>query len=492
MSAEADRSTEDLGGRAARGAAVTAIGQACRILVQVGSVVVLARLLSPHDYGLFAMVMTLAGIAEIFRDFGLSSAAIQTPNLSRGQRDNLFWLNSAIGLGLSVLVFLAAPLVAAVYGPPELVGLAHLVSTVFLINGLATQHRASLSRDLRFRALAVIDVVAPALALGVGVLCALAGLGYWSLAFQQIAQAVILLVLLVATARWLPGLPKRDAPTGHLVRFGTNMVASQILGYIGNNADSVLIGLRFGTVPVGLYNRAFQLLMTPLNQLRTPITNVAVPVLSRIQEDQQRFSEFIYRGQVALGYTLVAALGVVISAAGPITVIFLGWQWTSITPILALLAVAAVFQTLAFVGYWVYVSRGLTGVLFRYTFISVGIKITCVLVGSLWGVVGVAAGYAVAPILAWPVSLWWVSRHTPVPVRRLVLGVLRISALTGAAAVVAYLVVRLCAPAGPWAQLGADVGVTITCYALAAAVLRPVRRDLTDVLAMIRMVRRRA
>ena len=222
-------SADGLGRRAVRGAAVTSVGQALRILIQLASVVIMARLLSPADHGLFAMVMSIAGIAEVFRDFGLSQAAVQAPTLSRAQRSNLFWVNSAIGAALAVLVFLSSWGIAALYGREELAPLAQLASLAFLVNGLATQHRAGLNRALRFGALAIADVLASVAGLGVGVSLALAGAGPWALVAQLLGSSLATLVLVVALGRWLPGLPRRGVPIRGFIRFGWNLVAMQLV-----------------------------------------------------------------------------------------------------------------------------------------------------------------------------------------------------------------------------------------------------------------------
>jgi len=165
----------------------------------------------------------------------------------------------------------------------------------------------------------------------------------------------------------------------------------------------------------------------------------------------------------------------------------LGWTATSPEQ-LALLAAAGIFQTLAFVGYWVYVSRALTSELLRYTLLSSAIKVVCIVGGSYWGVVGVAAGYAVAPALSWPISFWWLSRHTELPLRRLYAGAGRILTLVTIAAGAAGAVAFWLRGGGAWLQLGAAIVAVVAVYALATAILRPIRRDATVVLRIIRMI----
>lgn len=480
---------QGLGRRAARGAAISVGGQVLRMAVQVGGVVVLAHLLSPHDYGLVAMVLVIVGVGDLFRDFGLSSAAIQARTLSRGQRTNLFWLNTGIGAVLALLTLAAAPLVAHLFEEPELTGIARALAPTFLLNGMATQFRADLTRRLRFGALAVVDIASPLAGLVLGVVLAVAGAGYWALVAQQLATAAVTLIGAVLAARWMPGLPRRGEPMRDLLTFGWNLLATQLVGYVTKNSDSFIIGLRFGPVDLGQYNRAFSLLMQPLTQLRGPSTTVALPVLSRLHGDPERFGEFVRRGQLALAYTLVAGLSLVVAAADPLTSILLGAQWERVTPILRFLALAGMFQTLAYVGYWIYLATGLTKVLLRYTLVTSVVRIACIVIGSTWGVVGVAAGYAFAPLLEWPLSLWWVSRHVTVPLRALLTGATRTLLLFGTAAAAGWALSTLVD--GQWWQLVVAVGGAAAVAVPLMLLLPTLRRDVRDVAHMVRLARQR-
>ena len=482
--------SDGLGRRAVRGAAATSAGQGLRIVIQLASVVIMARLLTPTDHGLFAMVMSIAGIAEVFRDFGLSQAAVQAPVLTKQQRSNLFWINSAIGAALAVLVFLSSWGIAALYGEEEVASLTQLASVAFLLNGVATQFRASLNRSLRFHALAITDVVAALVGLGVGVVVALTGVGAWALVAQLLGASFATLVLVAALAGWLPTAPRSGEPIGGFIRFGWNMVATQMVTYVGNNVDSVVIGVRFGPDQLGLYNRAYQLAMNTANQLRAPITNVAVPILSRLQAEGAKFWDFVRVGQVGLGYTIVVVLAFVIGAAVPVTALLLGPRWAAAAPVLSLLAVGAVFQTLNSASYWVYISKGITGPLFRYNLVSVSIKVACILIGSQWGMLGVAVGLAIAPALSWPISLLWISRVIEgVPTRTLALGIVRMALLAGWGAAFAYAAGLLAAPLGVLAQVIAAAVATLAAYGI-AAILPVVRRDLGDVRTVLRLLRR--
>ena len=482
--------TSELAHSAARGAFFTLGAQLAKILLQLLSVVVLSRLLSPGDYGLLAIVLVVVGVGEIFRDFGLTSASIQAPELSRGQRDNLFWINAAIGAVLTVILFLLARPIEAVTGEAEIVGVVQSLSLLFLLNGLATQHRASLMRDLRFRALAIIDVSAAAIALGAAVAAAVAGLEYWSLVVQQLSSGAVVLVGSVAAGRWLPRWYSRRVSVRELVNFGWNIVVTNVLIYAGSQVDTIIVGLKFGTAPLGLYNRAYQLVMTPLGQVRSPLKGVALPVLSRVQQDPARFNTYVTSAQLALGYGLGIPLILVAALADPLVHIMLGPQWTGATPILALFAIAGLLTTLPFVGYWVYLSRGLGRQLFLYTIVTTAIKVVCIVTGSFFGLIGVAIGFAVAPAISWPLSLAWLSRVTPMPTRRLYAGAARILVATAVSGSVAWTASLIAQPLGHWGML--VLGVLAGAAAVTPLLLIPIyRRDTTQLVAFVRLMVKR-
>lgn len=477
---------------AARGALFTLGAQGARIALQLLSVVILARLLTPHDYGLLAIVLVAVGLGEIFRDFGLTSASIQAPQLSAGQRDNLFWINALIGAVLAALLFALSWPLGELTGLAELVGITQWLALVFVLNGLATQHRASLMRAVRLKPLAVVDVLSAAIALGVAVAVASLGGGYWSLVVQQLCSALVSLLGVVIVGRWMPRWYSAAHDIRAMVAFGWHLVAANLVQYAASQVDTVLIAARFGTSPLGLYNRAAQVVLAPLSQVRSPLQAVALPVLARVQEDQPRFEAYLKGAQLALGYLLGIPLALAAGLAEPLVTIMLGSAWADAAPLLRMFAIAGLLTTLSYVGYWVYLARGLGTQLLRYTIVTAVLKIACIAVGSSFGLVGVAVAFAVHPAIAWPISLLWLSRATPLPTRALFEGAARVFAVAILAGVPAWLVGSAAASLGPLLAVGA--GVAAGLVAAAAALLLPVfRRDARALRSFVRlMVRRRS
>lgn len=478
-SASGDR---DLRTRTARGAKVVLLGQLARIGLQFVAVVVLARLLSPQDYGLFAFAVAIIAMGEVFRDFGLSTAAIQAPSLSRGQRSNLFWMNVGLGLALAVGCVVLAPLAARATGHQETADLTRAMAIVFVLNGALAQYRADLNRHMRFVALTVADVLGTLVGLVAAVLAALAGLGFWALALQQVVGVAAILVFAVVAAGWLPGAPDRTATVRPFLKFGLGMVGTQFVGYGNNYVDTLTIGIRFGTVELGIYNRAYQVLMQTLNQIRNPTMTVALPVLSRLKPGSAEMDEMLVRGQAAVGYTLVALAAFAGGAAVPIIAIVLGPGWSDAAPIFAILSVAGAFSSLGVVSYWVFVSRALTGRLFWLSVASFAIRAACVLIGSHWGVIGVAAGYALAPALILPLSYYALSRWTPLPFAALCRGAARATGCAAVAGGASHAAVSVLSATPDLVQvIGAGVA-TVAAYALVGLIVPAVRRDLLGVI----------
>ncbi|MEL1263406.1 lipopolysaccharide biosynthesis protein [Pseudoxanthomonas putridarboris] len=481
-SASAVPATPSLGRLAAGGALVTMGGQLAKIAVQFGGIVLLARLLTPRDYGLVAMVVAIIGVGEVLRDFGLSSAAIQARHLSRGQRDNLFWINSGIGLALAATVFLSAGAIADFYREPLLGPVAQAISATLLLNGLTTQFRAHLNREMRFGPLALADVAGQLVGLGAAVAAALAGWGYWALVVQALVQASTLLALMALASRWWPRLPQRDVEMRGLLRFGGNLVASQLLVYFSNNLGQILVGNRLGAVPLGHYNRAFALLMMPLTQLNAPATTVALPVLSRLQGDPARYSAFLLRGQATLMHFVIAILAFACAQAGPLIHLVLGERWAMTVPIFRILVVGGLFQAAGYAAYWVFLSKGLTGPQLRYSIVSRTLVIACIAIGSQWGVLGVAGGYACGMAVSWPLVLWWLGRASDAPTRGMLTGGLRALAGYGLCGLISHAASLPFADAWmPWRLLAGSVAFA-AAFALLCLAWPAFRRDVAGIL----------
>lgn len=467
MSGVDDPENPDIGRHASRGATFTVGAQLVRLVIQLAGIVVLARLLSPADYGYLTMVVAIIGVAELFRDFGLSFAAIQAKTLTHQQQSNLFFINTGIGALASVVTACLAPLIAELYGEPQLVPIVLALSVTFLINGVTTQFRAKAARDLKLAALAVTETIAPLMGLVIAIGIAVAQGGYWSLVAQQIVTALATLAGSIVIAKWWPSRYRRGAGVRSLLGFGGSVFTSQVITYVSRNVDSVIVGAFFGPNQLGIYNRAFQLLLLPLNQLNAPANRVAMPVLSRLQDDPRRFRDFLLTGQTLLLHLIMVTFAVAWLVADPLVPLLLGDQWTGVIDIFRILAIAGCFQAAGFATYWCFLALGLSKRLLFWSLTTRPFMIAAIAFGAaVGGVEGVAWAYTIATAVLWPLGIVWVAHRTEVPALAVFVNGLRIIALYAVAATAAELLRRLLDVDG---LLGA--GVAFAAFAVAVLAL---------------------
>jgi O-antigen/teichoic acid export membrane protein len=476
----------DLGRAAARGTAFTLGAQVGRFVLQIGSLVVLARLLTPEAFGLVAMATSVLGVAELVRDFGLSSAAVQAKTLSDGERTNLFWVNVGIGTACALVALVGAPLVARLYGDPRVTGVVVALAGLLVVSGITTQFRAELSRDLRFGALGVVELSAQAAGVAVAVVSAVLGAGYWSIVAQQGTLVLVTCLLCVAFCAWRPGLPRRATSVRRFVRFGSHVLGTQVLGYLTNNVDNVGIGAVWGAGPLGVYSRAYQLLMVPINQINDPMSRVVLPVLSRVQDEPATLQRYVEKAQRVGTYGLAPLFAVAAGAAAPLVALLFGPQWTAVVPVFVVLAVGGVFRGVGLVTYWGFLACGRADRQLRMYLVTRPLMIGLILGGLPWGPVGVAVGHSAAFLLYWLVSLTWMGRVTGLDSRRLLRqALLALVALALPLGLLTYLGTRLVD--GAVGQLVLGGGLALAWVGVLLLVLPSQRAEL---LAARRLLRR--
>lgn len=408
-----------------RGVAWTLGGQWIGFIVQLLTIVVLARLLAPDDFGLVAMALAVTAIADQFRTLGLSQAVLQRASLTWTQMDGLFWINGVVGVLLAGVIAALGPVLAAFYGRTELVPISMALAAAYVINGFAVQHQALLSRQMRFAVLARRTVVARVLASMVAVTAALLGAGYWALVLQQIASVVFSAVVVWTAVRWLPGWPRQLRETWPLLQFGAGISVASLMNTVARQADNIIIGKALGAGALGLYTRAYSLLMLPIRQMKDPIGAVVVPVLATLLPEPQRYRR-VYRSALAgvahLGVPGVAVLAVV---ADPLILVMLGPQWSAAVPVFQLLAVAGLCQVASATTGWLFVSSGRSGAYAAWAAAASVATVLSFVVGVRWGIEGVAAAYAIGQLVLAGPSFVVACRGTPVILRDVVASLAR-------------------------------------------------------------------
>lgn len=398
---------DELKRKSVRGGIVAVCGQGARFLLQTGTTMLLARLLSAEDFGLQGMAAVLISFLGLFSDGGLGAATVQRLDVTEEQVSTLFWINVAVGGALAAFSAALAPLLVAFYGEPRLYWITVVLGVAFIFSGLAAQHRAMIMRNMRFATLAKIDVLSLAVSSGAGVVVALLGGRYWALVAIWVVNSIVGAVGVWLADPWIPGPPRRKCGVLSLLHFGWMSSCSNLMVFLAWNADNILLGRFWGADALGLYGRAYQLATLPIHQLNGAISGVAFSALARIQNDPDRLAASFLRG-----FSIIVSLTVPVTIccalfADEIVVVLLGAKWIEAAPIFRLLAPTALAFALVNPLSWLVMSTGRIGRALSMTTATTPVVILGIVLGLSHGPTGVALGYSsamvllVLPIVAW-------------------------------------------------------------------------------------------
>jgi O-antigen/teichoic acid export membrane protein len=456
---------KDLRERTIRGGYARICAQAANFALRLGSMIVLARLLNPKDFGLVGMVTALTGVLSLFRDFGLSAASVQRASVTEEQTSTLFWINVAVGGILTVVALALAPFVGIFYHEPRLFGVTNVVAIGFLVNGAGVQHSALLQRQMRFTSLSVIDILSLLISTAIAVAMAVAGYGYWALVAMSVSLPVTTTVALWLTTTWVPGPPRRGIGIRSMMHFGGTMTLNGLVTYVASNFEKVLLGRYWGAEAIGIYGRAYQLIRIPTDNLNSAVGEVAFAALSRLQDDPVRLKRYFLKG-----YSLVVALTLPITItcflfADDLIFVLLGSKWSDAAAIFRLLAPTILVYAVANPLGWLLNSLGLVERGLKIALVFAPFMIAGYVIGLPYGPKGVALAYS-AVMTAWVIpAVVWAVHGTVISVRSILTSLSRPAGssivATGLACGVRYIYGPMLAPAP---RLILEVTVLLATY----------------------------
>jgi O-antigen/teichoic acid export membrane protein len=401
------------------------LGQAVDVLIEIGPIVILSRLLSPSDFGVMAMAVSVAGLLAAIKEAGLSAATVQAPKITHEQVTALFWINVALGLGVAVLSSGAGALAAWWMHQPLLVWLVPSLGLTGAIDCFGIQHDALLQRKLEFRKSVTRQLIARVMGVTAGIIAAFQGAGIWSLVLMQAVSALASTLTLWMACSWRPGPPRNLRVAYPMLRFGVKILLDRTIAQATRGLDSIVIGYYHGSVATGLYARAQGLIGKPLTRVLAPIMNVARPAFSRAAQDPARFRRAVSEalGIVSLGSAMLVAL--LVPASHGIVRILLGPAWAGAVPIFSALACFALVEPCASIVGSMVVASGRPGALLKWRLVSIVMVIAGLVLAAPYGVVVIAYTYAGMGLLVrTPLFLWYAGRLIGVPFRVLLSDIL--------------------------------------------------------------------
>jgi O-antigen/teichoic acid export membrane protein len=381
---------------AVRSAGATIFGSGTSFVVQIGATMILARLLTPADFGIVTMVTTFSLLLCSFGLNGFTEAILQREEITDSLASNLFWANLCISVVFTFVFIAIGPLLARFYHDPLVARVATGMSLTILIGNSGWIHLALLSRAMQFRTVATINVVARFISVICTIVLAMLGWGYWALVVGQIAVSVSTLIGAWRMCRWVPRLPTRGHGTASALKFAVSVYSHYSFNYVTRNTDNLLVGWRFSAQALGFYKRAYDLFILPESQLIAPISAVMVTTLSRLNKDRDQYRRYFLSGISVLAFWGMG-IGVDITLVGTDAIRFLmGPGWEEAGRIFSLFGPGIGVMLLYSTHGWIHLSSGRPDRWFRWGLVEFLCTISLFVMALHWGPAGVA--------LAWTIS----------------------------------------------------------------------------------------
>jgi len=437
--------------------------------------VVLARALTPTEYGLAGMAFIFAGIALIFTDLSLGSALVQRVAITERDRSTVFWTTTAGGVVIAAVSFAVAPAIGRFFSEPEVTSLFRVLALTFVLTALSATQAALLTRDLAFRGLELREITGGLARIVTAITMAALGFGAWSIVGGAVAAAVVSLIMLWTASPWRPSLTFSMASLRDLGSYGIKAFLSRLFTYATDNADNLIVGRYLGPPALGIYTLAYNAMVSPLGRIVAPVSQVLFPALSRIQTDTDRVVTTWLRTTAATAAIMFPAFaGIIIVAPDLVPVVF-GDQWHEAIPVLQLLCIGGLAITLQGLNLSILQSQNRPGTFLWFNVLCSIASIAGFVVGVLWGVVGVAASVAIVRVALLPLNTWLSCRVVGVTLRRYVRTFRRITeaTLVMAAGVAAVRYALLNAGSTPAVRLVLEIAVGAAIYTAMVLVREP-------------------
>lgn len=391
---ESRRGRVGLGVTATRGVFWVGGGQVFRQILGLITSVILARLLAPKDFGLVALAYVFIELGQLFADFGIGAAVIQSKDVTRKVLSSAFWANVVVGCGLLLLMLGAAPLVGHIYANTHVTWILASLSFTLLLSGMVVVPRATLHKDLRFNLAVKAQMVGSLVGAVVAISMAFAGMGVWSLVAQPICGSTVTLSLTLRYARWRPYWEYSWQDIRGLAKFSADVLGTSVVGHLNTNADKLLVGKFLGNASLGFYSLAFQLMLYPMTHVASVIMKVLFPTLSALQDDLPRFRNAYLKSTAAIALiTFPLMIGLLTVSRDFVAVVF-GAKWLPMVPVLQVLCLVGMGKSVATTVGAVYLSTARTRENFYIALVMLPISVVAFAVGLRWGIFGVAVGYA--------------------------------------------------------------------------------------------------
>jgi O-antigen/teichoic acid export membrane protein len=407
---EDHKESMDLGRRALRSGIVSVATQYGNGALQMAAAVILARILTPEDFGLVAIVMVLTNLAPLLIDFGLGDATAQRSNITRSQVSSLFWLSSGIGLAVAAVVAACSPLIAAIYREPRLEPIALGIAISFVLWGVSNQHLALLRRTMQFGRIANIQFLGSLAGVTTAVIVAICGYGYWALVLRPVANSFCVAIGAWLGCRWRPGFPAFDNEVKTMVRFGLHVVGFGVSRTFANAVDRIGLGLFYRPDQVGYYQNAINLYEYSIFGALMQLHVVGSAALSKLQSKPVELRQKYEAALSTLAFFVMPTAAILSVTAEDVTVLLLGEKWRVTGSLLSIIALRGIFQVVDSSQGWLHLSIGRADRWRNWGIVAAAVQVAAILGGLPFGARGVAIASVIAGSLVAVPSIIYAGR----------------------------------------------------------------------------------
>lgn len=401
---------KDLRRSAVRGAGAAIAGAAGNFVLQIGSVVILARLLTPADFGIVTMVTTFSLLLRSFGLAGLTEFIMQHEEMTESLASNLFWINASIGAVLTLAFAGSAQVLALFYHNPTVIPVTKGMSLTIFISCLGYVHRGLLQRAMQFRTTSVISVLGQVVQYVLSIALAISGWHYWALVWGSVAQSAVVALGTLLVCQWMPSWPRRTSGTGSGFKFTMNVYSHFAFSYLTRNTDNLLVGWRFGDRALGFYKKAYDLFVLPETQLLSPLSAVAVSTLSRVSGNRDQFRRYFLR-TISVLALLGMGVGADLALIGKDLIRFLfGPGWEQAGRIFALFGPGIGIMLLYNTHGWIHLSIGRPERWLRWGLLEFFCTFSLFLLTLHWGPSGIAFAWTASYFLLMFPGFWYAGK----------------------------------------------------------------------------------
>lgn len=373
--------------------------------------IVLARYLQPADFGLMAIIHVVIGLSLLVMDLGVSNVIIQRQDITERQLSSLFWLNLLSGIFIAVILYASSPGLANLYNNVKLQQLLHLTAGLFLIVPLGLQFSALMQKQLRFKAVSVIDGLSVLSNLTISIYLAAEGYGVYSLMAGTISQYIVatLLYVLLGIKLSRPKFSFSWVDIKPFVSFGYFQTASGLLSYLNFQLDVIMIGKLFSPELLGLYSISKNIAIKPLELINPAVIRVSYPVLSKYQMDPKKHRDIYLNLVNNLSSITFPVYIIFYLMSEPIITLLLGEKWMAAVPLLRIMAVYSMARSAWQPSGPLLLSRGRADLQFYWSLFLLAVIFAAVSIGSNWGIIGSALCIMSFQVLAlFPNFSFWI------------------------------------------------------------------------------------